>query len=246
MKYVFGNWKMYLNYEESVNLAAALAKEIKKIKGLEMAVFPTALAMVAVKNKLSKAAEIGAQNCAWTPKGAYTGAISAQIYKAAGCRYALVGHSERRHIFGESHDATRKKLAAALEAGLIPVLCVGETKEDRTENKVQYRLKKQLATALSGLNLKGEDIIIAYEPVWAIGTGNPCQPSDADDVHGWIKMEIKQYIKGEISVLDGGSVNAENVVSYVSLDTVDGVLVGAASAKFDSFVELIRAVELTI
>ena len=137
-------------------------------------------------------------------------------------------------------------MAAALEAGLIPVLCVGETKEDRTENKVQYRLKKQLATALSGLNLKGEDIIIAYEPVWAIGTGNPCQPSDADDVHGWIKMEIKQYIKGEISVLYGGSVNAENVVSYVSLDTVDGVLVGAASAKFDSFVELIRAVELTI
>ena len=232
---------MYLNYDESVALAAALAKSLKPTKGIELAVFPTALALVAVKEKLARVADVGAQNCAWTPKGAYTGAISALLYREAGCRYTLVGHSERRHIFGENSAATRKKLEAALEAGLTPVLCVGETKADREEGKVQYRLKRQLNEALSGLNLEGEDIIIAYEPVWAIGTGNPCRPADATDVHSWIKQEVKQYIKGEARVLYGGSVNADNVLSYVTLETVDGVLVGGASAKADSFIDLIKA-----
>lgn len=241
--YIFGNWKMYLNYDESVSLAKELAKGLKRDKRIELGVFPSTLALMEVKKQLSKIADIGAQNCVWTPKGAYTGAISAQIFKQAGCRYVLVGHSERRHIFNETNEATRKKMEAALEAGLVPVLCVGETKEDREEDKVQYRLKKQLDRALSGLNLKGGEIIIAYEPVWAIGTGNPCHPTDADDIHSWIKTEVKQYIQGEARVLYGGSVNADNVVSYVSLDTVDGVLVGGASSKFDSFMSIINAVK---
>lgn len=241
MKYIFGNWKMYLDYAQSVKLAS----QIKKVSfggQLEVAIFPSALATVAVKAEVNEASvSVGAQDEMWLPKGAYTGAISAEMFKQVGCKYALVGHSERRHIFGESGEETRKKVQACLDAGLIPVLCIGETQEDRDNDKIKYRIKKQILTALEGLKLDAKQIIFAYEPVWAIGTGNPCLPADADDIQGWIKTELAQYITGAPTVLYGGSVDEQNVVSYLVLETVDGVLVGGASTKIDSFTALIEA-----
>lgn len=238
---------MYLNSDESVVFAEELKKASLKDKNIEMAVFPTALAMLGVQKVLKKSKfHFGAQNCAWTPKGAYTGAISALMFKEAGCKYTLVGHSERRHVFGESNEDVRKKLEAVLDAGLIPVLCIGETKEDKEAGKTSYRLKKQLMEALQGLSVNGGRIIIAYEPVWAIGTNNPCNPADADDIHGFIKLELKKYIKENVVVLYGGSVSAENVASYTKLETVDGVLVGGASVKISTFKPLFEAVKKAI
>lgn len=244
MQHIFANWKMYLDFDESVSLAQGLAKENFDTNKVNLAVFPSSLALKQVMTEFAGSSfAVGPQNISWTPKGAYTGAVSALMYKDIGCRYALVGHSERRYIFGESNDDVRKKLEACLDADLIPVLCIGETEQDKKDGKTQYRLKKQLMKALEGLDLGGKELIVAYEPVWAIGTGNPCNPVDADDIQGWLKQELKQYTEAEAPVLYGGSVDAENVVSYVSLETVDGVLVGGASSKLEGFVELIRNVE---
>lgn len=243
MKHIFGNWKMYLDLKESVDLAVALSKESFGKKKVNLAVFPTSLAMSPVLQALKDSSfSIGAQNASWTPKGAYTGAVSAFMFKEAGCKYALVGHSERRHVFGESDTVVRKRLEACLETGLVPVVCVGETAEEKTNNKREYRLKKQLMTAFQDLN-PDSDIMVAYEPVWAIGTGDACNPPDADDVHGWLKTELKQYFNKNIPILYGGSVKADNVLSYLALETVDGVLVGGASAKFETFLPIIKEAE---
>jgi triosephosphate isomerase len=246
MKYIFANWKMYLDYFEAQKLANDLAQEKFDENKVELAVFPNAINFAeTAKIFADSSIAVGAQSVNWTPQGAYTGAVSAFLFKQAGARYALVGHSERRHIFGESDGDTRQKVEACFNEGIIPVLCVGETAEDLAENKREYRLKKQLSKVFENLELTG-DIIIAYEPVWAIGgsgEGKPCTPADADDVHGWIKNEIKQYTNKEIPVLYGGSVNAKNVLSYVEREVIDGVLVGNASTKFDEFLALIRAVE---
>ncbi|OGH87939.1 MAG: triose-phosphate isomerase [Candidatus Magasanikbacteria bacterium RIFOXYA1_FULL_40_8] len=241
-KFLFGNWKMYLDYKESVKLASVLAKKIKKSDNA-VAVFPGSLSLVEVKKKLKDKISVGAQNCAWVPKGAYTGEISSYMFFDVGCEYVLIGHSERRHVFGETNEEIRKKLEASLDAGLIPVLCVGETQKDKEEGKTQYRLKEQLMEALAGLDASADKIIFAYEPVWAIGTDNPCLPADAEDIHGWIKKEVKNYLEGEAKVIYGGSVKAENVASFISRDTIDGVLVGIASTKIDSFLAIIKAVK---
>ena len=237
---------MYLDYNESITLAESLALE-RFGKENKIAVFPTSLVLKNIQGVLSDTGiVVGAQNVAWTPKGAYTGAVSAQMFKDVECTYALVGHSERRYVFGESDDDVRKKIEACLDAGLIPVVCIGETKEDKDEDKRDYRLKKQLMKAFEGLDLNNKEVIIAYEPVWAIskaGVGEPCTPADADDVQGWIKNELKQYTDNVVPVLYGGSVNQDNVVSYLSQPMIDGVLVGNASAKLESFVSLIKEAE---
>ncbi len=244
MKYLFANWKMYLDFDESNILINGLLQEKFDNEKVNLTVFPSALAL----REVSMATEntefaVGAQDVAWVDKGAYTGAVSAQMFADVGCRYALVGHSERRHIFGETNDDVRKKIEACLGVNLIPVLCIGETAEDLAEGKRNYRLKKQLMKALVDLDLNGGKIMVAYEPVWAIGTGQACDPDTAQAVHTFIKTELKQYFAEDVPVLYGGSVNPENVLSYVSREVIDGVLVGGASAKLDSFVSLIRAVE---
>ena len=244
MKHIFANWKMYLDFDESNILANALLQEKFDESKVNLVVFPSLLALREISMTMDGSTfDVGSQNISWVPKGAYTGEVSAPMVSDVGCRYSLVGHSERRHIFGDTNEDVRKKLEACLDAGLIPVLCIGETEEDKKEDKRQYRLKKQLMKAFEGLDLNDKEVIVAYEPVWAIGTGNACNPDDADDVHGWIKLELKKYFDKEVPVLYGGSVKAENVVSYVSRDTVDGVLVGGASAKLDSFTSLVHKVE---
>jgi triosephosphate isomerase (TIM) len=248
MKYIFSNWKMYLGYQESLDLADQLKKEKWNKDKVEVAVFPIGIAFAEIAKKLAGSdVSIGAQNVAWAPRGAYTGAISAEIFKAAGSKFALVGHSERRYIFNETNDDVRKKIDACLAADLIPVLCVGETKEDLEQEKREYRLKKQLLKVFEGLILgHNQKFFIAYEPVWAIsqgGKGLPCSPDDADDVQGWIKNEIKQYTDQAIPVLYGGSVNEDNVLSYIEREAVDGVLVGSASTKIESFSKMVAVAQ---
>ncbi|MBT3538817.1 triose-phosphate isomerase [Candidatus Parcubacteria bacterium] len=240
MKYIFGNWKMYLNHEESVGLANVL-KEIKVEDDVKLGVFPSALAMSDVVQTMKESSfVVGSQDAGFPEKGAYTGLVSAQMFKDSGCTHTLVGHSERRHVFGETDEDVRKKLEASIGAGLVSVLCIGETKEDRDNDKTEYRLKKQLMKALEGLEFNGAELILAYEPVWAIGTGDPCFSDEAARVINLIKEDIKQYQSQEVPVLYGGSVSEDNVVSYVSLPEIDGVLVGGASSKSDTFTGLIN------
>lgn len=242
MKYIFGNWKMYLDVKESMELTHGLSALTEFPEGYEIGVFPTALAFAQVRWLLQEKKSpivVGAQNVAWTPKGAYTGAVSAVLFKEAGARYALVGHSERRHIFGENDAAVRKKLEACADAGLTPILCIGETRQDKEEEKRMYRLKKQIKAAFEGSLVATGPCMVAYEPVWAVGTGNPCLPTDAEDVIGWIKLELKEYSQADIPVLYGGSVTPDNAASYLTGQTIDGILVGSASAKLESFKALI-------
>lgn len=241
MKYVFANWKMYLDFDETMILTNQLLAEGLP-SDITIGLFPNTIALTEVEKAINGTnLMLGAQNVAWVPKGAYTGATSALFYKNAGCTHALVGHSERRHIFNETNDAVRKKMEACLDVGLTPVLCIGETQQDVENNKQQYRLKKQLMKALEGLDIGNNDILIAYEPVWAIGSGKPCLPDDVEDMHEWIKQEVKNYTDKNIPVLYGGSVNAQNINKYISKQSVDGVLIGHASATKEGFTSIIQA-----
>lgn len=247
MKYIFANWKMYLGYGESIGLARSIAAEPIDPAKITTAVFPNFLSLHDIVDILrGTSVAVGAQNVSWSPAGAYTGAVSAYLVKDIGCRYAIVGHSERRYIFGEHDDDVRKKVDACLSAGLIPVVCVGETKEDVDAGKRQYRVKKQLMKIFDELSLNEGQVIVAYEPVWAIsdgGVGVPCSPADADDMQGWMKQELSQYTDVSVPILYGGSVDAKNVVSYLSRDAIDGVLVGSASTKRPEWSALIRAAQ---
>lgn len=246
MKYVFANWKMYLTVDESVALAKQVSRELLG-DGPQVVLFPNTLALTLVRNVcVDTHIGVGAQDCYWTPRGAYTGAVSADILARAGVTHVLVGHSERRHVFGEGDTDVHKKFVAAIDAGLTPVLCIGETHDEKEEGKREYRLKKQLFTALGGVDLADKSFMVAYEPVWAItgsGSGESCLPADVDDIHGWIRQELRQYTSETVPVLYGGSVTPENVVSYVSLETVDGVLVGSASTHVGSLVSLVQVVK---
>lgn len=242
MKYVFANWKMYLDFSESMILANQLAEIEYDAEKISLGIFPTTLAFTEVEKLYRDSlVAVGAQNVAWTPKGAYTGAVSANMFAESGATYALVGHSERRHVFGESNADVKKKFDACIDAGITPVLCIGETKEDLDNNKREYRLKKQLSV-LDGIS---EDVqfLVAYEPVWAIGTGVACDHIQAAEIHDRIKEEISQYTSNIIPVLYGGSIHEENVLWYLPHTSIDGFLIGSASAKFESFSSIMNIVE---
>lgn len=244
MKYLFANWKMYLDFDESCVLAHQLLSHPYDASQVKVAIFPSAVALSELEKMFAGSSYLlGAQHCDAHPKGAYTGAIGPELVKNVGCIYVLVGHSEYRHLYGEHDREIHKQMELALGAGLIPVLCVGESKEDMEAGKRQYRLKKQLMDALQGIDIKDKDFMVAYEPVWAIGSGDACTPSDVEDVHGWIRKELSAYTNRSIPILYGGSVDAKNMLSYVSLPTVDGVLVGGASTTAESFFSLMEAMK---
>lgn len=245
--YLFANWKMYLDFDESNILANALALSAAKIPdSAHIAVFPGALALYSAGQVLRDVhIAVGAQNFYWVEKGGYTGEISAAMYKATGCEFALVGHSERRHVFGETNHDVRQKTEAALAAGLTPVVCVGETGAERAAGKTEEVLEVQLRAVFDdGLKWPSDrELIIAYEPVWAIGTGKNCQSDEANRIHGLIKKWLKGWVpKVAPKVLYGGSVRADDVAGYLKTEDIDGVLVGAASTKLDSWIDIMDAV----
>jgi len=205
--------------------------------------FPPAVSVEAAAQAARDRADllVGIQDIYWEPKGAYTGVVSAPLAVHAGARATLIGHSERRHVFGETDDDTRRKLGAALGAGLVPVLCVGETLADRDAGHTLAVVIRQLAAALSGLDGAAlSRVVVAYEPVWAIGTGRNATPQDAAAVH----REIRGWLAGRAApaprVLYGGSVNAKNVAALLAERELDGVLVGGASLDPDAWAQLVQ------
>lgn len=232
---------MYLDEAESVRTASALTSNLKLSSGVMCAVFPNTLAFASVREVLQEGEiGIGAQNVSWVPRGAYTGATSAELFFSAGATYALVGHSERRYIFHETDTDVRKKVEACIDAGIIPVICIGETEEDRQTDKVEYRIKKQLMKVFENLPITSLPMIVAYEPVWAIGTGNACSEEEAVRMVTLIKTEIATHYTGTVSVLYGGSVDEKNAASYLAHGVIDGLLIGSASTDATRFTSIIE------
>lgn len=239
--YILGNWKMYKTSKEAMAFVQSLVGKLpsKNHRQIGLAVPFTMLA------KLSEAAKdtpirIGAQNMHDAEKGAFTGEIAASMLKDAQASFVLLGHSERRHIFKESDDFIHKKVLSAMQAGLLTVLCIGETEKERIENKTFEVLKNQLEKALASVTIEqARQLVIAYEPVWAIGTGKTATPEIAQEAHAYIRKCLDKMFKDQpISILYGGSVKPDNIDQLMKMPDIDGVLVGGASLEVDSFLRI--------
>lgn len=230
MKYIIGNWKCNpANRIEAKKIFLGVQKGIKKNSKINVAICPPACYLELAKEVIKNAA-LGAQNCHWQ-EGAFTGEISAAQLKSAGCKYVIVGHSERRHKFGETDGAINKKINAALAAGLTPIFCCGETREQRIDGQITEVVEVQIKEGLAGVDLNSAPVMIAYEPVWAIGTGLACESDEAAVVSRFIKNITNE----KIPLLYGGSVNSKNAASYIKDAGYDGLLVGGASLNPKEF-----------
>ena len=237
---IAGNWKMNTTVAEAVELVGQVRKGISGAHDVDILVCPPFVSLTAVKEALQGSAiKLGAQNLHYEEKGAFTGEIS-PVMLADLCEYVLVGHSERRHIFGETGEIINKKTVAALKAGLKPILCIGEKLEDNEAGRTAEVISEQLQTSLAGINISA-DLVVAYEPVWAIGTGKTATPADAAEVHAGIRSWfVDRGVDGaSVRVLYGGSVKTSNVRDLVSESEVDGVLVGGASLDAAGWAEIV-------
>ncbi|MBI5731858.1 MAG: triose-phosphate isomerase [Candidatus Magasanikbacteria bacterium] len=248
MKKLFAaNWKMYLSPADSQKLLrAALPLGIKKTGKIELVICPQFLVLGDLADFFKKDrvdVKLGAQDCFWEPRGAYTGEISAVDLKKIGCFYVILGHSERRRYLKETDEMINKKLKAAAQAGLTPILCVGESAEERKKEITKEIVKKQITEALKGVDFSpGKPLVVAYEPVWAIGSGSACSAEEASQVAQFIKLEVGRKLKKRARVLYGGSVDAGNIVSFLGKKNIDGVLVGGASAKRELLLPLLKRI----
>ncbi len=239
---VAGNWKMHLTIPEARDLVSAILKALPGLRGARLLVLPpfTALAEIAGLVR-GTGIEVGGQDLFWEDKGAFTGEISGPMLRDAGCSHVLVGHSERRQHFGESDGTVNRKVRAALKSGLEPIVCIGESLEERRAGKVSAKVDAQLEEGLRGLTA-GEmgRVILAYEPVWAIGTGETATPAQAGEVHTHIRGRLaEKYGNGPAScaiILYGGSVKPANSYALFKEKDIDGFLVGGASLDADAFV----------
>ena len=237
---VAGNWKMHHGPAAAREFGEALAARALP-PAVTVALFPPALSLAALRAGLGEGSTVllGVQDIHWEPSGAYTGELSAPMAAEAGAELALVGHSERRHVFGETDEETARKVAAAFGAGLVPVLCVGETEAERDAGRLEEVLARQLgavAGRLDDARLAG--LVVAYEPVWAIGTGRTATPEDASQAHALLRAALRGRIgdeAGGVPILYGGSVKPANAAELLGARDVDGVLVGGASLDAASF-----------
>ncbi|NMB36274.1 MAG: triose-phosphate isomerase [Firmicutes bacterium] len=247
-KMLVANWKMYKTRKEAAEFVRHFLQETEAQQPVEIVICApfTALADLAVLLKDS-GLRLGAQNMYWPDEGAFTGEISPLMLKEIGVGYVLIGHSERRRYFGEEETLIRKKVAAALAHGLKPVLCVGEDEKERHAGRTGEVIQEQLWGALDGLDLKdglGEKIVLAYEPVWAIGTGTPARGRDADAVAGLIRSLLLKKGYGPVEgvrILYGGSVQAGNIAEFTTQKEIDGALVGGSSLAAADFAALVKA-----
>jgi triosephosphate isomerase len=243
---IAGNWKLHLTVEESLALAREVAQGALEAE-VDVLVCPTFLAIYPVARALEGSpVMVGAQNLYWEESGAYTGEVSGPLLKAAGASHVIVGHSERRQYFGETEATVNRRLRAALGAGLTPILCIGETLQQRESGQTEGVLESQLAGALAGLNAEEAGrLIIAYEPVWAIGTGRTASPQQADQAHAfirdWLAAHYDKGLANSCRILYGGSVKPANAAGLLGQDHIDGALVGGASLKAADFLGIIRA-----
>ena len=236
-------WMMHLGPVEAVDYLKRFLGAVPAATGRELWFFPPAVSLEAAARAVAGRDDIrvGAQDVHWEPKGAFTGAISVPLARDAGASGALVGHSERRHVFGETDEESGRKVRAILGAGLTAFLCVGETLEQREDGQTEAVVLRQLRAGVRGVDTADLDrVVIAYEPVWAIGTGRNATPEDAAAVHAVIRNELTVLGMGNGSrILYGGSVNARNALALLSRPEIDGVLVGGASLDPDGWAEIV-------
>jgi len=243
---VAGNWKLHKTVDESVALAQALLKGLQR-KDLDVLIAPTFPAIHAVAQAVKGSPILVAgQNLYWQDQGAFTAEVSGPMLKAAGASHVIIGHSERRQFFGETEKTVNHRVNAALKAGLTPIVCVGETLEEREANQTADVLQSQLAGGLAGLDAKqAAKLIIAYEPVWAIGTGKTASEDQADQAHAeiraWLGGRFDKNIENSVRILYGGSVKSANAAGLLNREHVDGALVGGASLTAEDFLGIIEA-----
>jgi triosephosphate isomerase len=242
---VAGNWKMHNTIQESVALAKAIVEGVKAIKKGEVVLAPpfTALARVSEIIKGTRVS-LAAQNMFYEDKGAYTGEIAPSMLKDIGCAYVIIGHSERRKYFHEQNNDVNLKVKKALSAGLKPIMCVGETDEERVKGITRSIVDRQVNLGLSGVE-KIDNVVIAYEPVWAIGTGKVATSNQAEEVHKFIRGILKDLYSSaanDIRILYGGSVTKDNIGELIAMEDIDGALVGGASLKADAFLGIIQQI----
>jgi len=250
LPFVAGNWKMNKTVGEAVALVRELRPLLSGVESVEVAVAPPYPALDAVHRELEGSSiRLAGQNVFWEEKGAYTGEVSPLMLRDLGCEYVIIGHSERRQYFGETDEMVNRRLKAALRQGLKPIFCIGETLKEREGGRTFSVIETQLGGGLKGLS--EDDFIrsvIAYEPVWAIGTGKTATPEEAGQVHAFIREKLEglasRKIAREIRIQYGGSVTPENIKGLMSQDDIDGALVGGASLKAEIFAKVVRFKEM--
>ncbi len=246
--FIAGNWKMNLNRSESVKLVRAIAERISDQPGTDILVAPPFTALSVVKDAIGSAKiYLGAQNMHWETGGAYTGEVSPAMLVEAGCTHVILGHSERRSLFMETDEMIDRKARAAVGMGLIPIICIGETLEQREQGRTFQLIRSQLDQSLKNFREQKAmplTTILAYEPVWAIGTGRTASPQEAQEVHQFIRQWLKEHFGSgtaeKMRILYGGSVKPDNTKDLMAMPDIDGALVGGASLKADTFIQIAR------
>lgn len=242
---IAGNWKMNKTIDEAVAFVRGLIERVASVNNADVVVAPPSVALRAVADRIARSnIQLAAQNMHWETSGAYTGEVSGPMLRTAGCEYVIIGHSERREFFGETDETVNLKIKAALSHSLTPIVCFGETLEEREASRTEERVMDQLQRGLEGLT-DGDmrDMVLAYEPIWAIGTGRTASPQMAQDVHGFVRQYLAKRFSAAISestrIQYGGSVNPKNVAELMSQPDIDGALVGGASLTVESFGDLV-------
>ncbi len=242
---IAGNWKMFKTISEAVTLVNIIKAGVHKVTDCDIVICPPFTALAAISEIIQDAKiDLGAQNMYSETEGAFTGEISPMMLKDVGCRYVILGHSERRQHFKETNEMINKKVVAALKYNLVPILCLGETLEEREARRAFEIVKQQFDQSLKGLKPEEmERVVIAYEPVWAIGTGRTATPEQAEQMHSYIRRLLnEQYgeaVGEKIAILYGGSVKPDNTAQLMGKPNVDGALVGGASIKAESFIQIV-------
>ena len=243
---IAGNWKMNKNSEEAITLSNGIKRALFNIDNVELVLCPPFTSLSDVKDViLDTNVALGAQNMFWESEGAFTGEISPGMLKDLGCKYVIIGHSERRAYFGETNETVNKKVKSALKEGLFPIMCVGEKLEEREKGKTFDVVSEHVEKGLLDIDKKQIlNIVIAYEPVWAIGTGKNATPQQAEEVHKFIRgLLAKKYdkeISKDICIQYGGSVKPANIEALIAEEDIDGALIGGASLKEESFVDIVK------
>ena len=244
-KFIIANWKCNPPTEKKAQqLFLSVKRGLKKKKNMEVIICPPFCYLSVINNNLSFL-KLGAQNCFFEDKGAYTGEVSCEMLKSLKCKYVIIGHSERRKIFGETNEIINKKIKKALKSGLEPIFCIGETLEEKQQNNTFKILEKEIKKGLEKVSKNEiEKIIIAYEPIWAIGSDNPCDEDQAMTVALFIRKLISRLynkqIAKKIRILYGGSTNSQNAFNYLRNSEIQGLLVGGASLKAKEFIKMIK------
>jgi len=244
--FIAGNWKMFKTVPEAVDMVQKLHEASLGLEKAQFVVVPPFTALSEVSRELQgSSVQIGAQNMHWEEQGAFTGEVAAPMLKDVGCTIVVIGHSERRQFFGETNETVNKKINAALTHGLVPIMCIGESLEERKNSNTITKVQTQITEGLEGLDAEQvRQIILAYEPIWAIGTGLTATPNQAQEVHGFIRSSLAEKHGNDVAscaiILYGGSVKPENTYSILKEKDINGALVGGASLKADSFAEIAK------